>query len=113
MKKIKADQLVEVLKDMRNGLLILVNEVEDVDFEGASLSYVKEKASLLVSTIQDFMRVLTHISSRKREKSDVIKFDRKREEETHSVCQKHFAGGKSVCCECSGKTDCLISRAIL
>ena len=25
---------------------------------------------------------------------------------THSVCNKHNIGGKSVCCECSGKTDC-------
>ena len=27
--------------------------------------------------------------------------------ETHAVCNKHNIGGKSVCCECSGKTDCL------
>ena len=25
---------------------------------------------------------------------------------THSTCNKHNIGGKSVCCECSGKTDC-------
>ena len=28
------------------------------------------------------------------------------EEGTHSVCNKHNIGGKSVCCECSGKTGC-------
>ena len=28
------------------------------------------------------------------------------EEGTHSVCNKHNIGGKSLCCECSGKTDC-------
>lgn len=28
------------------------------------------------------------------------------EEGTHSVCNKHNIGGKSVCCECTGKTDC-------
>jgi len=28
------------------------------------------------------------------------------EEGTHSVCNKHNIGGQSVCCECSGKTDC-------
>lgn len=28
------------------------------------------------------------------------------EEGTHSVCNKHNIGGKSVCCECSGKKDC-------
>ena len=28
------------------------------------------------------------------------------EEGTHAVCNKHNIGGKSVCCECSGKTDC-------
>jgi len=28
------------------------------------------------------------------------------EEGTHSVCNKHNIGGKSVCCECSGKDDC-------
>ena len=28
------------------------------------------------------------------------------EEGTHSVCNKHNIGGKSVCCECAGKTDC-------
>lgn len=26
--------------------------------------------------------------------------------ETHSVCNKHNIGDKSVCCECTGKTDC-------
>lgn len=26
--------------------------------------------------------------------------------ETHAVCNKHNIGGNSVCCECSGKTDC-------
>ena len=25
---------------------------------------------------------------------------------THAVCNKHNIGGKSVCCECTGKTDC-------
>jgi len=25
---------------------------------------------------------------------------------THAVCNKHNIGGKSVCCECSEKTDC-------
>jgi len=28
------------------------------------------------------------------------------EEGTHNVCNKHNIGGKSVCCECSGKDDC-------
>ena len=28
------------------------------------------------------------------------------EEGTHSVCNKHNIGGKSVCCECSKKDDC-------
>jgi len=28
------------------------------------------------------------------------------EEGTHSVCDKHNMGGKSVCCECSGKDGC-------
>jgi len=28
------------------------------------------------------------------------------EEGTHSVCNKHNIGGKSICCECSGKADC-------
>jgi len=28
------------------------------------------------------------------------------EEGTHSVCNKHNIGGKSVCCECSGKAGC-------
>ena len=28
------------------------------------------------------------------------------EEGTHWVCNKHNIGGKSVCCECSGKDDC-------
>jgi len=28
------------------------------------------------------------------------------EENTHSVCNKHNTGGKSVCCDCSGKDDC-------
>lgn len=28
------------------------------------------------------------------------------EEGTHAVCNKHNIGGQSVCCECSGKTDC-------
>ena len=28
------------------------------------------------------------------------------EEGTHSVCNKHSIGGKSVCCECSGKAGC-------
>lgn len=28
------------------------------------------------------------------------------EEGTHAICNKHNIGGKSVCCECSGRTDC-------
>jgi len=28
------------------------------------------------------------------------------EEGTHSVCNKHNIGGKSVCCECSGEVGC-------
>lgn len=28
------------------------------------------------------------------------------DEGTHSVCNKHNMGDKSVCCECTGKTDC-------
>jgi len=28
------------------------------------------------------------------------------EEGTHSVCDKHNIGGKSVCCECSGGVGC-------
>lgn len=28
------------------------------------------------------------------------------QEGTHSVCNKHNIGDKSVCCECSGKLDC-------
>jgi len=28
------------------------------------------------------------------------------EEGTHSVCNKHNIGGKSICCKCSGKVGC-------
>jgi len=28
------------------------------------------------------------------------------EEGTHSVCNKHNIGGKSICCKCSGEDDC-------
>jgi len=28
------------------------------------------------------------------------------EEGTHSICNKHNIGGKSICCKCSGKVGC-------
>lgn len=37
--------------------------------------------------------------------NDLLPF-RHGEEGTHAVCNKHNIGGKSVCCECTGKTDC-------
>jgi len=32
------------------------------------------------------------------------------EEGTHSVCNKHNIGGKSICCKCSGEVGCGESR---
>jgi hypothetical protein len=37
--------------------------------------------------------------------NDLLPFEHG-EEGTHAVCNKHNIGGHSVCCECTGKTDC-------
>ncbi len=59
LQKIKAIDLVGKLKDMRRDLMLYGNGVIDVDFLGASLPYVKEKANALIEEIQDWKRWLS------------------------------------------------------
>lgn len=66
MKKISANELVGILKQMRMDLLILGNEATDVDFLGASLPYVKEKADALIGEIKSWKRWLTEVEKRNR-----------------------------------------------
>ena len=66
MKKISANELVKILKEMRRDLLIFGIEATDVDFFGASLPYVKEKANALIEEVKSWKRWLTEVEKRNR-----------------------------------------------
>lgn len=66
MKKINANELVGILKEMRRDLLIFGNEATDVDFLGASLPYVEEKANALIDEIKSWKRWLKEVEKRNR-----------------------------------------------
>ena len=57
-------KLVSMFKEMRRELMILGNETNDVDFLGASLPYVKEKADALIEEIKGWKKWLTEVEKR-------------------------------------------------
>ena len=67
MKKISGIELVGILKEMRRILMVLGSEMNDVDFMGASLPYVKEKADALITEVKDWKRWLTEVEKRNRQ----------------------------------------------